>query len=313
MDDGRGRRGRAADQAREQHGLATRAQVLATGMSASSTTRDVAGGRLERVHANVLRFPGAPRTWEQRLLAAVLTGGDGAAASHRSAALLWELVEANDEPVEVTVRRGRLPRPDGVVLHRSRDLAARWCTIRRRIPVTNPLRTLVDLGAVEPRHVVADAVELALVRRLVTVPALEWARAAHAKPGRDGVGVLRHVLDARALGAIPADSVLEARMATLLQRHDLPRPAFQHEVRIGARLLARVDFAYPELLLAIEVDGLESHGDRELQRDLERQNALVGQAWTVLRFTWTDVVRRPARVAREVRAVRARLRPALGA
>jgi very-short-patch-repair endonuclease len=34
-----------------------------------------------------------------------------------------------------------------------------------------------------------------------------------------------------------------------------------------------------------------------MQADLDRQNALVREGWTVLRFTWADVVRRPAPVA----------------
>lgn len=102
-------------------------------------------------------------------------------------------------------------------------------------------------------------------------------------------------------------------MASLLQRHGLPQPTFQHEVRAGGRLLARVDFAYPELLLALEVDGLEAHGNRALQRDLDRQNAVVGAGWTILRHTWSDVVRNPSKVARDVGVMRQRLILSLGA
>lgn len=189
MDDGATSRARAAAGAREQHGLATRGQLLGAGISASSAKRDVAAGRLERVHARVLRFPGAPRTWEQQLCAAVLAGGAGAVASHRSAARLWSLLD--DAPTEISVPRGRLPRPNGVAVHRSGDLAPPWCTTRAGVPVTNPLRTLVDLGAVVPPHVVADALELALVRRLVSIRALEYLDRQNALVGI-GWTVLRH-------------------------------------------------------------------------------------------------------------------------
>ena len=313
MDGDRGRPG-ATRTARGQHGLASRSQLLELGWSESAIKRDVRAGRLERVHPQSLRVAGAPLTWEQHVHAAVLGCGTGGFASHRSAARLWDVVDG-DETVEVSVSRTRLPRLEGVTVHRSGDLDPMWCTTRHRIPVTNPLRTLVDLGAVTSPGVVGDAVERALVSGLVSVAALEWARAAHAGSGRRGVGVLGRILDRRALGSRPADSVLEARMAALLQRHGLPRPAFQHEVRAGGRLVARVDFAYPGLLLALEVDGLAAHGTADaLQHDLQRQNELVGLGWTVLRFTWGDVVVRPAKVARVVERVRLRLaQPVLGA
>jgi very-short-patch-repair endonuclease len=312
MGAGGGRAG-TADAARRQHGLVGRSQLLELGRSESALKRDVRAGRLERVHPQALRVAGAPSTWEQHVHAAVLGCGTGGFASHRSAARLWGLAD-DDETIEVSVSRTRLPRLGGVTVHRSGDLDPRWCTTRHRIPVTNPLRTLVDLGAVTSHRVVGEAVERALVSGLVSVAALEWARAAHAGAGRRGVGVLGRILDRRALGSRPADSVLEARMASLLQRHGLPPPAFQHEVSAGRRLVARVDFAYPELLLALEVDGLASHGTADaLQHDLQRQNALVGCGWTVLRFTWNDVVLRSAKVATAVEGVRRRLAAPLGA
>lgn len=62
-----------------------------------------------------------------------------------------------------------------------------------------------------------------------------------------------------------------------------------------------IDFAYPELRIAIEVDGYGPHSSRAaFQSDRVRQNDLVGLGWMVLRFTWADVVRRPERVARQI-------------
>jgi very-short-patch-repair endonuclease len=267
----------------------------------------VAAGRLERVHHGAYRYAGAPRTWEQCLLAAVLAAGGEAVVSHRSAAQLWG-IGPDAEVVELSVRRGRLPRITGAVVHRSLDLELRWTTQHRGIPVTDPLRTLVDLGAVVPGWAVRDAFERAVVARLVTVAAVEQARAELAGRGRSGAGVLRRILDDRALGSRPPDSVLEARLASVLRRAQVPEPVFQHEVRHGRRFIARVDFAYPDLRLAIEVDGLDAHGSATaLQRDLSRQNALVGAGWTVLRFTWHDAIRRPDAVVEAVRAARRRL------
>jgi very-short-patch-repair endonuclease len=280
-----------------QHGLVRYEQMLQRGLSRRQVARWAAAGRLQRVAPRTYRIAGSPETEEQRLLAAVLAAGPGAVASHRSAAALWGLIDGMPPEVELTVHHPRLPRVPAVV-HRSRDLTDDVVTTRHFIPVTNPLRTIVDLGAVLRRHEVEEALDRALVRRLLSVAGAEGARARLAKPGRDGTGVLRHVLDERALGRDRPDSVLEPRMARLLRARRLPAPAFQHDVVVQGRRVARVDFAYPEVLLAIEVDGLEAHSTPSaLQADLARQNRLVAAGWTVLRFTWHDVVRRPTTVA----------------
>lgn len=289
--------------ARGQHALVTRRQAIGCGASARQVDRWLAAGRLEVVHDTVYRLAGAPTTWEQRVLAAVLAAGARAAASHRTAARLWA-IGGDDDVVEVSVPRGRLPRLDGVVVHRPNDLDGAWVSPRRGIPTTNPMRTLVDLGAVLPRRAVEDALDRALVARLVSIAAVEAALDALARRGRRGAGVLREVLERRALGAERPDGLLEPRMARLLRRHGLPPARFQHEVHAGRRLVARIDFAYPGPRLAIEVDGWEQHATREsLQHDLTRQNALVGLGWTVLRFTWGDVVTRPGHVAAVIAGV----------
>jgi very-short-patch-repair endonuclease len=185
-----------------------------------------------------------------------------------------------------------------VLWHRSRDLVPAHTTVRDGVPVTNPMRTLVDLGAVVKPWIVEDALDRALMSKLVPMPAVEWMLHDVARPGRRGCGVLRKVLDERALGATPADGLLEPRMARLLRDHGLPAPAFQHAVD-GFR----VDFAYPDVRLGIEVDGYDPHGARKaFDADRERQNRLVLAGWTVIRFTWTQVVREPGNVARQVRA-----------
>jgi len=289
-----------ARKARVQHGLVSRDQVLHLGATDRQLANWVDAGRLERVHAGVYRVGGAPATWEQSVMAAVLAV-DGV-ASHRTAARLWSMQDGDD--VEVTVVRNRRGVATGATVHRSRDLHDRYVTRRHGIPTTNPMRTLVDLGAVVTRWSVSDALEQAVTARTCSVLAVEKAMTDLAKKGRRGVGAIRHVLDDRALGTDRADGLLETRMARLLKEHGLPRPVFQYEVRLNGRLIGRVDFAYPGLRIVIEVDGFEVHGSpKALQADLERQNRLVAAGWTVLRFTWWDVVRRPEWVVQQIRNV----------
>lgn len=302
------RMARIAAAAAAQHGVLSRRQLRAAGFSDRTIARWAETGRLVRAHPRSFVMAGAPPTYRQSLMAAVLACEGKAVASHRSAARLWGLVE--DETVEVTVERDRLPRLQGVVVHRPLDLWKARTTARDGIPVTNPLRTLADLGAVLPTDAVAEAVEQALITRLVTFRGLcnEWRRIA--KPGRSGSGVLRTILDNRLLGDKPADSVLEPRAAPIFALVGGPRPVFQHEVSIGGRRF-RLDFAYPDLKIAVEFDGLVAHATAAaLQADLRRQNALLAAGWLVLRFTWDDVVRRPDRVALEISRVVAARRAA---
>jgi very-short-patch-repair endonuclease len=62
----------------------------------------------------------------------------------------------------------------------------------------------------------------------------------------------------------------------------------------GARHVAEVDLAWPELRLCVEFDGWKQHGTREaFVRDRARDRALSQLGWTVLRYVWDDVVREP--------------------
>lgn len=115
--------------------------------------------------------------------------------------------------------------------------------------------------------------------------------------------MLKQVLDAHALAMEQPDSRLEIRMYSLLRSAGLPPARFQHWVLCRGEDY-RIDFAYPDRMVAIEVDGFEKRSTPEaMQRDLDRQNDLVEAGWTVVRFTWHDIVRRPRRVATRIARV----------
>lgn len=279
--------------ARMQYGLITWRQLTEMGLVRSSIARLVERGALLRVHPGVYRVAGAPVTWHQRQLAAVLAAGADAASSHRAGAHLWDVYDG-EPPVEISVPRRQSLTLSGVVVHRTRD-EMRIHT-RRGIPVTTPMRVIADLGAVVKPSVVETVLDRAEIAKLITVAAVEWELALLARPGRRGAGALHQVLDRRALLEEPPDGMLEPRFARLTKLAGIPMPEFQHPVG-----RYRIDFAYPHLLLAIEVDGYGPHaGRRAFQSDRDRQNHLVTHGWTVLRFTWSDVVTRPEYVARLV-------------
>src|SRR5680860_622447 len=82
--------------------------------------------------------------WKQRAMAACLWAGDGAALSHKSAALLWGLDGIVTSLVEITTPRA-LSDPR-VMIHRSRLLTGDHVTRVGGIPVTSPTRTLLNLS-----------------------------------------------------------------------------------------------------------------------------------------------------------------------
>ena len=62
----------------------------------------------------------------------------------------------------------------------------------------------------------------------------------------------------------------------------------------AGREIYRIDFAYPEQMVAIEADGWAYHSDRiSWSADQVRANVLTVRGWRVLRFTEHDVSHRP--------------------
>jgi very-short-patch-repair endonuclease len=198
-------------------------------------------------------------------------------------------------------RRTYRSTPD-VIVHVTSVLDAGDRVMVGPIPVTTPMRTLIDLGAVVRIERLEEALDGAErdghVDRLQLIKRHGEIR----QSGRNGVGVLAELLDARDATARTPQSVLERRMLRLLTGADLPRPECQLRVTRADGRTAFLDLAYPEIRLGIELDGQAWHATvRQRQRDHDRQNQVVLSDWTILRFTYEDVTHRPEHVATVVR------------
>ena len=291
--------------ARTQHGLVTSEQAVAA-LGPYRRRRWVSEGRLVHVQPNVYRVAGAPETWHQALKALELS--TSGIVSHRSAAELWGMLLPAGY-VEVSINRGRGAhvRPPAVV-HRVKDLRPDLAVEREGVRLTDPVRTVVDLGLVVPPGLVGAALRRGISKRLVSLAEARHIRERLGRRGRNGTGILGEVIDIHVLAGERAESELEVRFLQLRSRHDLAELTLQYEVWEMGRCLARVDAAVPRLRLAVEVDGFEHHSTpEEFQRDRSRQNELVALGWTVLRFTWSDVVHHPEKVARQIRQAIQRL------
>jgi predicted transcriptional regulator of viral defense system len=94
--------------ASRQHGVVTRSQLLAAGISARSIEKRLDKGSLIRVHRGVYRVGHVAPSLEADYMAAVLACGERAVLSGRAAARLLGLIRNSPAPApEVTApRRG---------------------------------------------------------------------------------------------------------------------------------------------------------------------------------------------------------------
>jgi very-short-patch-repair endonuclease len=283
--------------ANDHFGLVTLAHALKVGISKSAWYRAVHAGLIDLLHPGVGRLVGAPDSREQRILSAVLSAGSGALASHRSAAHLWGIPRPENDPVDILFPpRRRMMDLTDVLAHRPRDAADLKRVLRSRIPTTNILRTLCDLGAVDPAAV-PGAVGHALTTGLATVGALDRAIARHSERGRHGIVAFRNALQDWRLDGKPPDSVLELEMRRLFHDFRLP-PAEFHAVIEGYE----VDFWIVGSPVIVECDGWTTHGLSKCQfeSDRDRDADLTGAGFVTVRRTYRQITSRRAETARKI-------------
>lgn len=296
---GRPRPGSAWDLARRQHGLVSRRQLLDLGLTKAGIRHRLRIGRLHQVRPGIYVVGRPELTHLGRWMAAVLACGEGAVLSHTSAGALWGLCRESSR-IEITVPAPRHPRQHGVRVRQTVRMPSADVSRRHRIPVTSPVRTLIDLAVVlrlqrlESAVIAADKLDLVGAERLRG----EIERRA----GVPGVPGVRRLLDGPTFAL--TDSVLERRFLRLVVEAGLPMP------ETGAVVEGfRTDFLWRDLGLVVETDGLRYHRTPVQQaRDRRRDNVHAEAGFTPLRFTHEQVTRRPEEVRRTLLAVHRRLR-----
>lgn len=288
--------------ASRQHGAFARDQARDCGLTRSAIRHRRSSGRWEEAVEGVYLVPGSPRTWQQKLIAAVFAAGTGACVSHRAAAALWVLPGFRRGPVEVTRPRGRHEGSPAGTVHESRVLPPQSIRVRDGIPVTSPARTLFDLASVVPAKRVERAVDNALSARLVTLTDL-WAELVRLQGrGRRGIQAMRAILAERTDTYIPPDSELEAKLLEVLEWGGLPEPERQHWVGGGERPAGRVDLVYAWARLVIEADSRRHHMSLlDFEADRVRDGELAAAGYRVVRVTWWRLLARPDEVVDVVR------------
>lgn len=269
-----------------QHGVISRRQALAAGMTPTDVARHLRRREWVPVHQGVYVNHTGPLTWHQRAWAAVLACWPAAlaGASARRAHEGPGRHGGDEGPIEVVVAHSRRLRPpDGVRARRLRRIrdAVQWNLSPPRMRYEDAIIDLADGAPTDLRSIaiLADACggrRTTAERLRIRLDSLAWL---HRREWLAGV------LDDIAEGTC---SVLEHGYLTLVERpHGLPRGLRQVEAatKDGRRMFRDVVYGgkRPRWRQIVELDGRLGHTsveerDRDLERDLE---AAVDDAHTV--------------------------------
>lgn len=288
-----------ASLADRQHGVVARGQLIAEGITSAGIRHRLARGRLHAVHPGIyavgLSRPSPRGSW----MAAVLGGGAGALLSHRAAASLWGILDGVPAAADVVVLRTGTSRA-GVRPHRVRRVPAADRAEVDGIPCTSVERTILDLAPVVAARRVDRMLRRADELRVLDVGGLE----AQLTRGRAGTPALR-----AALGAVRRDaeaevrtkSELELRFRELLRVHGLAVPRMNVAVDTPWATY-EVDALWRPQHLVVELDGWQTHRDREtFRRDHRRGADLAAVGYRVVRLSWEQVVDDPQATASRLR------------
>ncbi len=271
--------------AQRQGGNVARQQLLRLGLSSRAVGRLTAKGWLIPIHHGIYAVGHRPRTHEERWWGAVLAGGDDAKVSHGTSAAAHHLLRPHHR-VHVTTPTKRL-RP-GMANHTATTETV-WID---GLPCTTVARTLLDLAGCVPSGVLESAVRQAQVRGVLDLE--ELARLVLGCPGARGARRLRAILGDPVLLA-PTRSKPERIALRALLAAGWPWP------RVGAVVHGEeLDFSWPHLRRALEVDGPTHDTPLQAARDARRDAKLRGLGWRIDRVRDVDAAAAPAAMRRVV-------------
>lgn len=221
-----------------------------------------------------------PMLW---ILAALLVSPRDAVISHQTALRLYGLSFGGLFPLHISTRTRTHARRENIRPHQRRaPIATREIY---SIPVTAPLRTLVDIATKVTLVQLIQAAEHLIHHGYVTLDGLsEYALAHHL----DGVQRVRRVLGWIRDGV---ESPRESTLRLMIVFARLPEPRCNLVILdADDRFLARGDLVYPQLLVLVEYDGWYHERDaQQRQNDLLRRERLEAAGWRIIVVTSRDL------------------------
>lgn len=286
--------------ARQQSAITTR-QAETVGIGRERCQSLVRQGLWVHLDHGVYGPAGVPLTWQRRLMVALLLASDGALASHRSAAALLGVGGLASPQPEITIPRGATLRRPWLIVHESTDLElADRCRIDG-ISATGPRRLAMDLGSVVSPKRYRQTIRELRSQHDVDFHSLLRTYLRHKRQGRNGGGALRDWLDRYVdIGGVP-ESGLELQALDAFLDAGL-RPVAQLWVEVDADTRYRIDLAFPDRMIAVEIDGAHHEEKPTKAGDRRRDAALESLGWTVIHVRSSSFVTDLARALRTVLA-----------
>jgi very-short-patch-repair endonuclease len=265
--------------AARQHRVITSAQLSALGVGRGAVAHRIRRGLLHPMHRGVYVWGRPDASLLTRAQAAVLACGSDALLTHDGATTLHGVRPQPIGALDVTIP-GRRVRVRGIRTHDSPVPAAERRVVHG-IAVSAPARALLEIAPRLTARELADAVEQAQVRRLVTRRDIE--RTIERAGSRAGVPALRAVIEEPAF----TRSSAERLVVSLVRAARLPRPRF------NARVPGfEVDALWRRERVVLEYDSYAFHLTKAaLDRDRRKTAALQRAGYVVLRTTWTELTR----------------------
>jgi hypothetical protein len=273
-----------------QGGIGRTQQGHRLGLSNDQIDQMVKDGFLRRHGNGIVAVTGAPLTREFELMRGVLLAGHGnragtiAAIADITAAILHGMADYPLDPIHVVTTR-RVGLQPGFVFHRTSRLPKNEIALLDGVPVTDPLRTFLDVCNTTPRR--------------ATWVFLRGLRAGHytkkgailridneSRQGRGGLAAAREVIENLTEGAEKARSGKEEEVFRWILEAGLPLPERNVYLPAAAGHKWEVDFLYRQEMGVIEVSMYDIHADPEVwEKDQRKRQDLENQGYRVITVT----------------------------
>lgn len=287
----------------EQHGIATREQLMVCGMSEAEVLANLEGRRWQRLNDHVIAAHNGPLTRRQEMWAAVVSAPGPVALCSETVLELFGVPGAETEAVHTLVQRGARPLEVlgvTVKVHESRRFPTPAEIMSREgLPVTSLARATVD-AAVWSRSIHR-------AWRIMVAPV--QARRLRPEQLRAELGKAGQVRHRKSLGLLLADleggaqALSEVEFLRFCRRHNLPRPKCQARYdRRGRRRYLDAEFLRRSgRLLRVEIDG-GIHLKLEVRaRDTIKDNDAHIAGELVLRYASISIYTDDPHAVRQIR------------
>ncbi len=285
-----------------QEGVIARRQLLGRGVSDDVVRYWLRSGYVFSFLPGVYSLGRPGDTDEAYWMAGILYGGDGSILAGEAAAQAWGMTEKHHS-IDVVrtfgsrkIIRGLPPHEDLKFSLRRGSIVSDDFAWNDSLPLMDPARLLIDLCAqVDQRRLRRYFIEAGRHGLLTATCLNRMERRSLKFKNRKNLTRLISLWDPTT-GRIR--SILEGEFKLLCAEGKVRSPFVNH--RIGRY---EVDAVWLEEKVVVELDGRKFHSDAEaLAADSEKTRYLRSLGYTVLRFTWNDVIERPEWVLERIRA-----------